>query len=428
MQSVGVLGFIYLAGVLGERVQYDLRKRMFNHLQELSFSYFSRTPVGWIMSRVTSDSERIAQLVTWGMVDVTWAVFNITTAMIFMLWINWQLALIVLAIIPILFWVAVQFKKRILVQFRVVRKINSKITGEYNQNITGVRVVKALGREDANLADFTGLTNEMYGASYRAAWLSALFLPAVQLISSLCASAPSCSTPDCGAGFGGMTIGAIAAFFGYITFMLWPIQDLARVYSELQNAIASAERVFSLVDAQPDIADQDGAFDPGTIRGDIEFDHVDFYYEADKPVLTDFSLNVQRGRDDRAGRADRRRQVHHREPGLPVLRAEGGRPAHRRARLPRATRCTASIRASAWCCRRRTSSPARCARTSATAGWTPPTPRSRKPRRSPARTSSSPRWTAATAPRSARAAAGSRSARSSSSAWRARCWRTPKCW
>jgi ATP-binding cassette subfamily B protein len=294
VQAVGVLGFIYLAGVLGERVQYDLRKRMFDHLQELSFSYFSRTPVGWIMSRVTSDSERIAQLVTWGMVDVTWAVFNITTAMIFMLWINWRLALIVLAIIPVLFFVAVQFKKRILVQFRVVRKINSKITGEYNQNITGVRVVKALGREDANLVDFTGLTNEMYGASYRAAWLSALFLPAVQLISSFAVGAVVLYA-GLNTTAGGMTIGSIAAFFGYITFMLWPIQDLARVYSELQNAIASAERVFSLVDARPDIADRDTAFDPGTISGDIEFDHVDFYYEADKPVLTDFSLKVTRG-------------------------------------------------------------------------------------------------------------------------------------
>jgi ATP-binding cassette subfamily B protein len=294
VQAVGVLGFIYLAGVLGERVQYDLRKKMFNHLQELSFSYFSRTPVGWIMSRVTSDSERIAQLVTWGMVDVTWAVFNIATAMIFMLWINWRLALIVLAIIPILFYVAVQFKKRILIQFRQVRKINSKITGEFNQNITGVRVVKALGREDANLADFKGLTDEMYRASYRAAWLSALFLPAVQIISAFAVAAvvlyAGLTTT-----VGGMTIGSIQAFFGYITFMLWPIQDLARVYSELQNAIASAERVFSLVDAKPDIADQQGAIDPGTISGDIEFDHVDFYYEADKPVLTDFNLRVKRG-------------------------------------------------------------------------------------------------------------------------------------
>ncbi len=299
VQAVGVLGFIFLAGVLGERVQYDLRKRMFNHLQELSFSYFSRTPVGWIMSRVTSDSERIAQLVTWGMLDVTWAIFNIASAMAFMLFINWRLALVVLATIPILLWVAVQFKKRILVQFRLVRKINSKITGEYNQNITGVRVVKALGREEANLAEFSQITDEMYRASYRAAWLSALFLPAVQLISAFAVGAivlygglnAGITVP----GVGGMTVGALQAFVSYITFMMWPIQDLARVYSELQHAVASAERVFSLVDAKPEIADREGAYDPGTISGDIEFDHVDFYYEADKPVLTDFTLKVKRG-------------------------------------------------------------------------------------------------------------------------------------
>ena len=156
VQAVGVFIFIYLAGVLGERVQYDLRKKLFNHLQELSFSYFSKTPVGWIMSRVTSDSERIAQLVTWGMLDVTWAVFSIASSMYFMVRLNWQLALIVLAMIPILLVVAIYFKTKILDQFRLVRKLNSKITGEYNQNITGVRVVKGLGREEANLREFSG--------------------------------------------------------------------------------------------------------------------------------------------------------------------------------------------------------------------------------------------------------------------------------
>ncbi|MCX6028147.1 MAG: ABC transporter transmembrane domain-containing protein, partial [Chloroflexi bacterium] len=185
VQAAAVLGFIYLAGVLGERVQYDLRRKMFNHLQDLSFSYFSKTPVGWIMSRVTSDSERIAQLVTWGMLDVVWAVLNIATSMIFMLIINWRLALIVLAILPILLVVAVQFKSRIIVQFRLVRKINSKISGEYNQSITGVRVVKALGREAANLREFEAIVNDMYRASYRAAWISALFLPVVQIISAV---------------------------------------------------------------------------------------------------------------------------------------------------------------------------------------------------------------------------------------------------
>ncbi|HJS28559.1 MAG TPA: ABC transporter transmembrane domain-containing protein, partial [Anaerolineales bacterium] len=145
VQSVGVFGFIVLAGFLGERIQYDLRRKMFNHLQDLSFSYFDRTPVGWIMSRVTSDSSRIAELVTWGMLDITWAVVGISTALVFMLLINWRLALLVFTVIPVLVIVAAEFKKRILVQFRQVRKLNSKITGAYNENITGVRVAKAFG-------------------------------------------------------------------------------------------------------------------------------------------------------------------------------------------------------------------------------------------------------------------------------------------
>ncbi len=139
VQAGAVFGFIYLAGILGERIQYDLRKQMFNRLQDLSFAYYSRTPIGWLMSRVTSDSERVAQLVTWGILDITWGIMNITTALIFMLLINWQLALIVMAIIPVLLLVAIYFQRRILSQYRNVRRVNSKITAAYNENITGVR-------------------------------------------------------------------------------------------------------------------------------------------------------------------------------------------------------------------------------------------------------------------------------------------------
>lgn len=294
VQAVGVFTFIYLAGVLGERVQYDLRRKMFDHLQDLSFSYYDRTPVGWLMARVTSDSERIAQLVTWGLLDSTWGLLNIATAMAFMAIINWRLALIVFATLPILLVVAVQFKKAILVEFRNVRKLNSQITGSFNENITGVRVVKALCREEKNLAEFGQLTGDMYRSSFRAAWLSALFLPAVQMISAV-ALGSIVWYGGLQAHVGGMTIGGIQAFIGYITLMLWPIQDLARVYAEMQHAVASAERVFSLIDSVPEVVNRPGAADPGTIRGEVEFDHVDFYYQAGKPVLTDFSLKVRRG-------------------------------------------------------------------------------------------------------------------------------------
>jgi ATP-binding cassette subfamily B protein len=258
VQAAGVFGFIYLAGILGERIRYDLRKKMFIHLQELSLSYYNVTPVGWIMSRVTSDSERVAELVTWGFLDVTWGIMNIATAAFFMLMINWQLALIVFMAIPILILVAVQFKKKIIVEFREVRRINSKITGAFNETITGVRVIKAFGREEHNMQEF-----DWFGG-YQTQ-------------------------------IGNMSIGGIQAFVSYVVFMIWPIQEMARVYAELQRAIASAERIFSLVDAVPDISDRPEAFDPGSIQGDIVFEDVNFYYEEDKPVLQSFNLHIKRG-------------------------------------------------------------------------------------------------------------------------------------
>ncbi len=294
VQAAGVFGFIMLAGVLGERVQYDLRRKLFNHLQELSFSYFDRTPIGWIISRVTSDTTRIADLVTWGLLDVTWAVAGILSASVFMLLINWRLALVVLITIPLLIVVAAEFKKRILVQFRMVRKINSKITGAYNENITGVRVSKAFGREEQNLREFGRLTGEMYRAAYRAAWLSALFLPVVQLISAV-AIGSIAWYGGLQAKVGALTIGGIQAFISYVTFMLWPIQELARVYAEMQQSVASAERVFSLVDAEAEVVDFPGATDPGTLLGEIVFENVDFQYEPDNPIYQNLNLTVRPG-------------------------------------------------------------------------------------------------------------------------------------
>jgi ATP-binding cassette subfamily B protein len=212
-----------------------------------------------------------------------------------MMIINWRLALIVLVTIPVLLSIAIQFRKRILVEFRKSRRANSKITGSYNENISGVRVVKALGREDENLKEFKLLTNDMYRSSYRAAWLSALFLPSVQITSAL-ALGFIVWYGGLQAHVGLMTIGGIQAFVSYLTFMMWPIQDLARVYAEMQHSIASAERIFTLLDSVPEVIDLPGSSDPGSIKGKIEFDHVDFTYEDGKPVLTDFTMKVEPGK------------------------------------------------------------------------------------------------------------------------------------
>jgi ATP-binding cassette subfamily B protein len=289
-----VFTFIYSCGILGQRVQYDLRKRMFEHLQRLSFSYYDRKPVGWIMSRLTSDPERVSNVLTWGFLDVTWAITNITLSLVFMATINWQLALIVAAIMPVIIRVAVWFKQRILVEYRDVRKFNSMISGEYNESITGVRVIKSMRRENKNLAEFSNLTHNYHRSAYRAAFMSALFLPTVQLISAVAVGAVVWYGGNQVA-TGAMTIGGIYAFIGYITFMMWPVQDIARVYADLQHAVASAERMFSLLDSEPEVVDKPNAVDPKTLLGDIEFQNVDFYYDPNKPVLKDFNLKIKQG-------------------------------------------------------------------------------------------------------------------------------------
>jgi ATP-binding cassette subfamily B protein len=273
LQAVGVGASIFTAGSLGERVQYDLRQKMFSHLQDLSFSYFDKTPVGWIIARVTSDSERISEIVTWGILDVLWGTLNVLTGVYFMLLINWRMALIVLAAIPVLVVASVQFRKKIIVEYRKVRKVNSRITGAYNENITGVRVVKALGREEQNLREFGELTG----------LISALVMAGVVWYSGMNVQ------------LGMITVGGIQAFISYVTFMLWPIQELAYVYAEMQHTLASSERVFSLIDAVPDVRDRPNAVAVDSISGDIEFDRVGFYYEEDKPVLREFTLKVAQG-------------------------------------------------------------------------------------------------------------------------------------
>ena len=182
--AVFIFCMIMGAAYLGQRVQRDLRTELFDHLQNLHLGYYDRTSTGWLQARVISDVMRVGDLVSWGYLDMAWAVGAITSSLAFMFWMNWQLALIVMLIVPIIAVVSIQFQQRILRDFRTSRKANSRITAAYSQMITGVRVVKALRREETNLNQFNDRTDEMFRASFRASWLSALFLPLVQLVTA----------------------------------------------------------------------------------------------------------------------------------------------------------------------------------------------------------------------------------------------------
>jgi len=294
IQAVGVFFFIFLVGVQGEGVRYELRKQLFNHLQQLSLSYFSNTPLGWIMSRVTSDTEKMAELLTWGIIDTTYAAVSIVVSAVFMFAINWQLALIVLLSLPAMMYAALKFRTRIYHHYRLSRKANSRMTASLNENITGVRVVKALRREDRNLQDFKVLSTAMYRSSYRAAYLSALFQPTIQVISAVSLGL-ILWRGGIKVELGSMTIGGLQAFVSYIMMILWPIQDLARVYADMQNAVASSERVFSLIDTQPGIHNRTDAVSAASLAGDIDFEEVSFRYEEDEPVIQNLSFHIPYG-------------------------------------------------------------------------------------------------------------------------------------
>ena len=161
-QVVAFFVMMFNVGVQGERMRYDLRKNLFNQLQKLSLSYFSKTPIGWIMSRVTSDTEKMGELLTWGIVDTISALANIAFSVYFMLQLNTQLALIVILSLPLMIFVSFKFRVKIYYHYRRSRKANSKMTASLNENITGVRVVKALLREDKNLENFKVLSTDMF--------------------------------------------------------------------------------------------------------------------------------------------------------------------------------------------------------------------------------------------------------------------------
>jgi len=295
-QAAGFFVFIYIIGLIGEQLRYDFRKKLFHRLQTLSLSYFSKTPLGWIMSRVTSDTEKMADLLTWGVLDTTWAITNIIFAVIFMVRLNPRLALIVALSLPIMIFVSFKFRVKIYHHYRQSRKANSKMTASLNENITGVRVVKALRREAKNLKDFEVLSTDMYQESYRAVFLSAIYLPTIQTISAI-SLVLILWQGGLQVANGAMTVGVLQAFISYIMMILWPIQDLARVYAEMQNAVASSERVFALMDLQPEIHNREQLLPVNSLVGTVEFENVSFHYDDDEPVIKNLSFTIPQGQN-----------------------------------------------------------------------------------------------------------------------------------
>ena len=249
-----IWGFIACAGKIRTHVCHDIRRDAFQQLQGLSFSFYDTKPVGWLMARLTSDCQRLSNILAWGVMDFIWGTALMTGISVVMFAYNWRLALAVLAVVPVLFGVSLFFRRKILRTSRIVRKTNSRITAAYNEGIVGVKTTKVFVREAENLSDFDSLIDEMRGYSVQKAVLSAVYLPIILTLGSV-AIALALAIGGHQVLIGQLNVGEVVTFLMYAQLFFAPVQDMSAWFAEMQMAHASAERVLSLVEAVPEIRD-----------------------------------------------------------------------------------------------------------------------------------------------------------------------------
>jgi len=307
LQATSVLIFIRNAMTVELSVAKSIRKALFVHLQKLSFTYYNTTPVGFMMARVMSDTGRIGQMVSWGLIDMLWAIIYVIGVFIAMLFLNVKLALLVICVIPFIALITLYFQKKMLNVNRKIRKINSTMTGSINEGISGARTSKTLVIEDKNLKDFSGVTDKFYSYTIRATVLNAIFIPIILCFSTLAVSIVLVRGGNLVIN-DAMKFGTLSVFITYALSIFEPIQQIARVFADFVSTQANIERVTGLIETEPDITDSPAViekygdnFNPKkenweTITGDIEFKDVSFKYpDGDEYILTDFNLKIPAG-------------------------------------------------------------------------------------------------------------------------------------
>ena len=306
LQGVNVWLLITLGGRIEAGVTRNLRKAVFEHLQKLSFSFYDKTPAGWIMARMLSDIKHVSTLISWGIIDTTWGISLMTAIIIILFVLNAKLAAITIIVVPFLVVISLFFQKRILGWQRKIKKTNSSITASFNEGLMGAKTSKTLVIEDDNIKDFEAVTKEMYGFSMKAAITSAAYFPIVSLFSMVGTALVIY--------FGGndvldnvISFGTLVAFVNYTGIFFMPVMDFARTFANMQQAQAGAERIMGLIDTLPDVKDPpeiENMFGSVLsnevkhdirIQGNIEFKNVDFYYTQKEKILIDFNLKVDAG-------------------------------------------------------------------------------------------------------------------------------------
>lgn len=306
--NIFVRAFILIAGKLSTDMMYHLRKRSFEHLQKLSFSFYDRHSVGWLVARITSDCERIARIIAWGTLELFWALPLLLAAFMVLLVLHWKLAFFVMSIIPILLGLSLYFKKLILQSSRQVRRLNSKLTASYNEGITGAQTSKILVREQENFDEFQVASETMYRHAVTNKLQASVFFPLVLVTASIGTGLALWVGGEYVMG-GIITLGTLIAFISYSRDFSDPLLQAAEVLTDLQQAQACSERILGLLNVTPEIQDSaavlekiNGAKQLDTIDGgdaiieEIEFKNTWFAYTPEQPVLKNFNFKIAAGK------------------------------------------------------------------------------------------------------------------------------------
>ena len=307
LQALSVVLFARNSMTIEMSVGRDLRRDLFTHLQTLSFSFYNVTPVGYILARVMSDTNRIAGMIAWNLTDILWAMFYVLGTFASMLLLNWRLALVIILIVPAIAVLTWYFQNRILHWNRKVRKLNSKITGAFNEGITGAKTSKTLVIEEQNTDSFRSLTESMRRSGIRAARLNAVYIPLVLFCSTMAVAIVLLRGGNMVLD-GLLEIATLSTFTTYAVGIFEPIQMTAANIAEFISLQASIERVTGLMDQVPQVQDTPeviekygDVFRPKRenwepLKGDIEFQDVTFRYpDGGEDVLQHFSLKIPAG-------------------------------------------------------------------------------------------------------------------------------------
>ncbi|MGC8971121.1 MAG: ABC transporter ATP-binding protein [bacterium] len=282
----------YFMTRMGETIVLNLRNDLFAHLQRLDLSYHNREKVGRMISRLTSDIDAILELISSGITTIIGDGFVLIGIIILLLSMNVTLTGLTFLLLPILFILSFEFRKRMRDIYRMVRISISIVTGNFAESIAGVKVTKVFARFKESAENFYRLTQNSLEAVMKSVRLAGIYFPAVELVSA-CGTALILWYGGTKVIQGAITIGTLVAFLNYLGRFFGPIQDLTNIYNILQSAMAGAERVFGILDIEPKIKDAPDAIDVDYIEGRIDFEHVYFGYEPDRLILEDFNLHIE---------------------------------------------------------------------------------------------------------------------------------------